>query len=142
MDAKKIDPRVLLERTPWDSVDERFYRLLPMDSPVDHADVLSAAVRRGESQAWKILVDATRVGLVICRVEEGRVREFVIQAMYCENSVPAPVTPAVGRQLEAIARRLGCKSIRTHTLRHALARALAEFDGWRLTEVIMRKQLT
>lgn len=138
MEAKKINHRILLERTPWDSVDAEFYRRIPMDSPADHADVLAVAVQRGESQAWKILVDQNRVGLVICKVDEGRVKEFVIQAMYADSEFP--VTRAVGHQLEAIAKQQGCKSIRTHTVRHALARALAE-NGWRLCEVIMRKPI-
>jgi hypothetical protein len=140
---KLAPPDVFLERTPWDSVDERYYRLIPMDSPVDFADVLSAAVKRGESTAWKILVPRGearyQTGIVIGRVENGRVKEFVIQAMYSDSTIP--VLPEVGRQLQAIARKQGCQSIRTHTLRHTLARALVEFDGWRLTEVIMRKQL-
>jgi hypothetical protein len=139
VDAKKIDHRVLLERAPWDSVDEAYCEQIPGDNPVSHTADLIAAVGRGDYSARQIHYDGHRVGLVIFTVDEGRMREFVIQAMYCDCE--QPLCGPVGRQLEALARALGCASLRTHTVRHALARALAYLDGWRLTEVIMRKSL-
>ena len=135
-----IDHRVLLERAPWDSVADDFAARIPYDAPTLHEDYLREAVRAGEALSWFIRLDGRRIGLVIGHVETGRVKEFVIQAMFSDSGAE-PVTEPVGRQLERIARAQGCASMRIHTVRHALARLMTEKYGFRLCEVILRKTL-
>lgn len=137
---KPLNGRLRLDRVPWDSLAAEHYRRIPMDSPAEHAGTLEREVIEGRAQAWRIWHDDKPVGLAITRTEEDKAKEFVICAMYSESEYP--MSAPTGRELERIARAQGCISIRFHTCRHALARAAAEIDGYRLCEIIMRKTLT
>jgi hypothetical protein len=130
----------LLERAPWDSVADDFAARIPYDAPTLHADHLRTAVLKGEADAWLLRLDGARIGLAITRVDEDRGKEFVIQAMYAGGD-GQPMTEPVGRQLMLYARSQGCTSMRIHTVRHELARLLTECHGFRLCEVILRKNI-
>lgn len=137
---KTLNGRLRLESVPWDSAAAEHYKRIPMDSPAEHADYLEKQVLEGKAQAWRIWQDGKPVGLAITRIEEDKAKEFVICAMYSESELP--VSEYAGRELERIARSIGCISIRFHTCRHALASVAAEKSGYRLCEVIMRKNLS
>jgi hypothetical protein len=93
----------------------------------------------GEAQLYRLIEDGRRVGMLVCKVDEGAARELVLVAAFCAGS--ESFSRDLGRAAEVIARQRGCVSIRFHTVRPALARIAADEFGYRLSEIILRKNV-
>lgn len=137
--ARPLNHKLRLECAPWDAIDTEYAARIPGDDPTAYADTFARQVARGEAQAWRIWHDGKRVGLAITKIEGEAGKEMVICAMY--SNAEYPMIGPVGLHLQNEARKLGCVSMRLHTCRHALAQYCAQEDGWRLAEIIMRKNL-
>lgn len=136
---KEVISRLLFERGPWDAIDTEFEKRLPFDSPSDHEDCLRRQVEAGTADAWRIMHEGQRVGLVVTRIDEDAAREFVIMAIFCD--APVPLSRDIQATCYDLAQKAGCISMRFHTVRPAAARLAAEEYGYRLSEVIMRKPI-
>jgi hypothetical protein len=137
--SPEVVSKLLFERAPWDALDAEFEKRIPFDSPSDWRDVLSRMCQSGEAFSYRLVENGKRVGVLICKVDEGAARELVVVAAYCAGS--QPFAREIGQAAELIAREQRCISIRFHTVRPAAARLAAEEFGYRLTEVIMRKNV-
>lgn len=137
--SPEIASRLLFERAPWDAIDAEFEKRIPFDSPSDWRDVLSRMCQSGEAFSYRIVEDGQRIGVLVCKVDEGAARELVVIAAYCAGS--SPFAREIARAAESIAREERCISIRFHTVRPAAAQLAAQEFGYRLTEVIMRKNV-
>lgn len=93
----------------------------------------------GEASLYRLVEDGRRIGILVCRVDEGRARELVLVAAFCEGS--RPFARELAQAADHVARTLGCVSIRFHTVRPGAARIAAEEFGYRLTEVVLRKNV-
>lgn len=130
----------MLERAPWDAIDDEFQARIPFDSPHESADLLARLVREGSATSHRLMHDGRRVGLVITRVDEGNTgRELVLVAAYCDAE--APLSREIADAVEALARAERCASIRFHTVRPAAARYAVDQYGFRLTELVLRKNV-
>lgn len=138
----EVISRVLLERIEWDALATEHEGKIPFDASAEHTDELRRQVAAGTSTACAILRDGQRIGLAVVRVEEDRAREFVIVAVFCDTPPGSrPLTHELQDALEAMARAQACQTIRFHTIRPAAVHLAATAYGYRLAEVVMRKDL-
>lgn len=124
----------------WDATAEAWSRLIPHDWPGDHAEELREMVVSGAAEMVEVHTAAGHVGFVVYQVDDSFPQpELIVVSAYgadTEHDLTSEVLP----QLEKIARSAGCASIRFHTMRAGLIRkAMAE--GWRVSEVLMRKDV-
>jgi hypothetical protein len=130
---------LLFKRAPWDSLDSEFEKKIPFDSPAEHRDCLRRLVESGEAQLWHLIENEKRIGFVVTRVESDAGRELVIVSAYCNGTVP--FAREIAETAEKIAIENRCQSIRFHTVRPAAARLAADEFGFRLTELVLRKNV-
>lgn len=111
-----------------------------MDSPSEHNDYLREMVKEGRATLHQLLVDGKRVGLTITTVEiHSAGRELVSIATYSNNTLG--ITPALSEALEEMARHENCQCIRLHTARHGLVKLATENYGFRISEIVLRKNI-
>jgi hypothetical protein len=141
--SSRLNPALLLERAPWDSVSEDQLRSIPFDSPLENYADVSAEIIRGDAQNFRVSDAAgNRLGFLVVRVESLAFgRELVVIAAYLDSGKSGPLTSTVSALVDDLARAENCDSIRFHTARHSVARYMAEFQGYRMAEAIMRKDV-
>jgi hypothetical protein len=128
---------VMLRPCAWDASAEEWSRLIPHDWPGDHVSELREAVTRGEAKAVQIETERGAVGFVVYYVDASFPRpELVLMAAYGRDRLD--LTAELLPQLETLAGRLGCASVRFHTMRPGLV-AKAQAAGFHVSEVILRK---
>jgi hypothetical protein len=138
----EVISRLLLERAPWDAIDDAYASKIPFDCPHESADLLRRMVSDHTSTAHRFVLDGRRAGLLITRVEAGTAgKELVCQAMFAETADGLPITELIGDACEGLARAEGCNCLRFHTCRPQMARFAADRFGYRLSELVMRKTL-
>lgn len=137
---KEVISRLLIERAPWDSTDQAFAKLIPFDDPAEHEDSFCREVNAGTMEALRINFDGKPVGIICLQVDESRLRELVIAGVFCD-SPEGPLSREIQAACVIAAQARRCVSMRFHTMRAAAARIAADEYGWRLTEVIMRKDV-
>lgn len=136
--------RLILDRGPWDAIDEAFAAKIPFDSPHESKDLLRRLVEKGISTAHRLLTPTgQRIGLLVTRCEDGNEgRELVCQAVFMETPDPMqPLTRQFADACESLARAEGCNVLRFHTCRPQMARFAADNYGYRASEIVMRKTL-
>jgi hypothetical protein len=139
----EVISRLLLDRAPWDAIDDSFAARIPFDSPHESSDLLRRMVAAKTSTAHRFILDGQRAGLLITRIEEGTAgKELVCQAMFAETPDGLPITELIGAACENLARLEGCNCLRFHTCRPQMARFAADRFGYRLSELVMRKTLS
>lgn len=136
--------RLILDRGPWDAIDEDFAARIPFDSPHESKDLLRRLVTSGKSTAHRILTPSgERIGLLVTRIEEGNEgRELVCQAVFMDSPDCQPLTRQFAEANEALARAEKCTCLRFHTCRPQMARFAADNYGYRASEIVMRKTLS
>ena len=137
---KEVISKLLFERAPWDSIDHAFAKRIPFDAPAELEDSFCREVTAGEMEALRISYAGEPVGIICIKVDESYLRELVIAGVFCD--APVPLSREIEAACYAAAQARRCVSIRFHTMRPAAARLAAEEHGYRLTEVIMRKDVT
>lgn len=134
--------RLILERAPWDKVDDSFAAQIPFDSPHESADLLRRMVAAGQSTAHQLHHNGKRVGLLVTRCEEGNMgRELVCQAVFMADPEGIPLTREFAEACEALALAEGCCVLRFHTCRPQMARFACENYGYRISEIVLRRTL-
>lgn len=134
--------RLILERAPWDHIDDDFAKRIPFDSPHESADILARAVAAGESTAHQLHYKGSRIGILVTRVEAGNIgRELVCQAVFMDDPQGVPLTREFADACEALARAEQCVTLRFHTCRPAMARFACEHYGYRITELVLRRDI-
>ena len=140
--SPEVISRLILERGPWDYVDDTFAARIPFDSPHESRDLLARMVREGTSTAHRLVVDGRRCGLLVTRCEDGNQgRELVCQAVFLDHPADDPLTKPFADACEALARAEGCNVLRFHTCRPAMARFACENYGYRVSEIVLRRTL-
>ncbi len=134
--------RYMLRPFHWDQLAEAWARLLPHDSPQDYSEAFSRMVKAGEAQAFEVVDPAQpgRVAMVVARVDRKYPSgELAIHAAYAPEN-QGDMTAEFMPEIEALARKLNCATVRFHTMRPGLvAKALKQ--GFRVCEVIVRKDV-
>lgn len=134
--------RLILDRGPWDAIDEAFAAKIPFDSPHESKDLLRRLVAAGQSTAHRLTHEGKRIGLLVTRCEDGNDgRELVCQAVFMDSPDGLPLTRPFADACEALARAEGCNVLRFHTCRPQMARFAADHYGYRASEIVMRKTL-
>ncbi|MCF3650171.1 hypothetical protein [Synoicihabitans lomoniglobus] len=80
--------------------------------------------------------------MMITRVDVEAARELVIVAVYAKRDSDGSILPEIVERIDDLAAAESCVSIRFHTIRPALARVMSKRYGYRLAEVVMRKDLS
>lgn len=138
----EVISRLLFERAPWDSVDASYAARIPMDSPHESADLLARMVQSGDVTPFRITFGPERVGLLLVRVEEGSLgRELVVVSAFMQRGDGHPLSREFAAAIEELAAKEGCNVIRFHTVRPGAARLAAEEFGYRITEIVLRKNV-
>ena len=115
---------------------------VPADSPTENFESIIKSVRSGEFQMLDVFEAGLKVGWTvykICENEDGL--EFLSVASYGKSLDGNDLSRAIIPILEGMAKQLGCKSIRLHTLRPGLVKKLSENMGWFVSEFVMRKAI-
>lgn len=134
---------VLLRRAPWDAIDSEHEKRIPFDDPSEHADLLRRMVAENRASLHHLEIDGRRLGMLITRVESGAAgRELVVVAASWRGPDLHPLSPAVARAIDTLARVEQCCAIRFHTVRPALARYACQAEGYRVSEIVLRKDVT
>ncbi|MGH8016971.1 MAG: hypothetical protein ACREIA_01565 [Opitutaceae bacterium] len=130
----------MFDRLPWHAIDSEFESRIPFDSPHESRDYLQRLVNSGIATRHRLVKESETVGIVITHVETGSLgRELVCIAAYSDSR--APLTDELFEAMELLARAERCVSIRFHTVRAALVRRAAEDMGYRVSEIVMRKNV-
>lgn len=110
---------------------------IPHDEPCDLPEVLRSRIASGTAHVAEIVTASGAVGFIVYSLAFAG-REFVLVAGYGRDG--RNLTDEVKPQVEALARSLGCSSVRFHTMRPALVLA-AVAAGYHVGEIILRKHL-
>lgn len=116
-------------------------RQIPNDDPNGcfYKDVLDS-VRAGKYQLIEIKVSNERVGFTVYFIETfGEHKEFVSVATW--GSAKSTLRFDLEKMFCALAKNLGCQTLRMHTVRHGLVRDALQ-AGWHVAEIVLRKNLT
>lgn len=128
-----------LARSNWTEQADAWAAQLPHDSPGLARRFLHEAVTSGTAELFHITRAGKVVGMVVAEVDHGfNPPELLVRAGY--SSDHTPITPEIFGLLEQIARERGCGTLRFHTMRGGLI-ARAEAAGWRVSEIILRKNV-
>ena len=130
---------MLFRRCPWGAIDSAFEKRIPYDAPCEHADALRRQVESGSAELYHIEQGGKTVGMVVARVDCKAEKEFVVIAAFADSE--QPVSSELDAWATALAASSGCASIRFHTIRAAAARFAVEVLGYRLTELVLRKNV-
>lgn len=135
---------LLLERAPWDAIASEYENRIPFDSPHERPDVLRRMVTEGRATLHQVLDrDREQIGILVTRVDVGTAgRELVIVAVCARGKSAVPISPQFAEAFDALARAEQCCTIRFHTMRHNLARLACEQYGYRITEIVLRRDVT
>lgn len=124
----------------WNAQAEEWARLLPSDTPVEHAAVFSELVRSGRCQAFEAVGPDGRVGVIVADVDRAyNPPEFAVRGAFSPETGER-LTEHVLPQIEALARQNGCATVGFHTMRPGLLRK-AMAQGYGICEVIVRKDV-
>ncbi len=123
---------------------EVILRGIPNDDPADQfVPQIMQQIRDRTAIMARIDIDGQNYGLTVYRVDHfgPHYREFVSLATKLEKNTDVPLRLPIEKALEAVARDLGCMSMRMHTVRHGLVNEALN-AGWHVAEVVLRKNLT
>lgn len=130
---------MFLKPSGWDAQAEAWAKLIPHDSPVDLVGSLRSMVQEGRAHVADMVTAAGRVGVVFYEiVDYPRSQELVVHGCYGTDA--AELHLSLIPQIEDLGRRLGCKTVRFHTMRPPLVER-AKLAGYHVSEVILRKTL-
>jgi hypothetical protein len=110
---------------------------IPHDEPCDLAEVIRAKIANGAARVAEIVTPSGLVGFIVYSLAFNG-RELVLVAGYGRDG--RNLTDEIKPHAEALARSLGCSSLRFHTMRPGLVRA-AVAAGYHVGEIILRKHL-
>ena len=140
MVSQAIDrSRLILKLAPWDSLDDDFSSRIPMDSPTEAETLLREMIESKTATLYRLENDNRRIGLLIVRIEEGSLgRELVIIAVFGYDR-QTTLTPEISAAIDELAKAQNCVTSRFHTCRHGLAKVACDSLGYRITEIVLRK---
>lgn len=131
----------ILQPAQWDAQAEAWSRLLPHDWPGEHRGQLAALVTSGEAVLMDLRRDGERIAFVVYRVDRHFPEpECVIVAAYSAAG-KIDATELCLDELQDLAARIGCATLRFNTMRPGLI-AKAQRAGGRVSEVIVRFDVT
>lgn len=116
-------------------------RRIPNDDPINFSDFVRSRLATGEYKSFDILFGETTIGVTVYSIEEypGGYKELISIATYTKEAIPG-FQDFWQTEIENVAKRNGCKSIRFHTVRHGLIK-LSLLHGWHVAEIVMRKRI-
>lgn len=125
----------------WDAQAEAWSRRIPRDVPGRYEEELAAKVSRGAAHLAHVETDAGLAGIIVYSVARvGSERELLIIAAFGgqdRRDLTAEVLP----EIEKLAVRMECKTVRFHTMRPGLIEKTTA-QGFRISEVILRKTVS
>jgi hypothetical protein len=102
-------------------------RRLPIDSPLENAQLLIEQVNRGQAHALKINCDGRCAGLLLYAIEtHGDDRELNLISLVARAN--APISAHIVQMLTDMAKISGCQSIRFSTVHEGLE-AVMNLEG-------------
>jgi hypothetical protein len=117
---------------------------IPFDAPAKHCDDILRLVAKGFASVCAVEdCEGCRVGSLFYQVEQGFSRELVVIGLV--GKIGAAGKIPLEAEITATVRKLAvlenCTSARFHTMRAGMQK-VALRQGWRISEVIMRLDLT
>lgn len=134
--------KTFLRSAPWDEFAAECAAKIPHDNPTGHAFEIADGVKKGEYHLLHVVREENSepVGIVVFDITQGDGKELHIFASYAREP-GVDLTMRHLPDLDKIAVKLGCKSIRFHTVRPGLVIKACEY-GYRASEVILRKNVS
>ncbi len=118
---------------------------LPLEPSCGTQEILWQRAEAGEVGLWICRDDQEQVALVtFYEVEtfcDGTNNFVSLCTLACGAVGDRRITDADMPQMEALARRLGCRSMSMRTIRPGLVKRITAAHGWFCSEVILRKIL-
>jgi hypothetical protein len=113
-------------------------RQIPHDFPGDYSEHLRGLVSQGSAKVLDMVTPDGRAGFIVYQVEQFNPPELLVVAAFGRDR--ANLTAEFMPQIEALARRLGCATVRFHTMRPGLVSAGLGM-GYSVSEIVMRKDV-
>lgn len=114
-------------------------RNIPHDEPGDFVEFLRAKIARGAAHVADAVNASGTVGFLVYAVSPfGAEKELVLVAAFGRDR--SDLTAEFMPEIDALARSLGCGTVRFHTMRPGLVTKAKEL-GFRVSEMVLRKTL-
>ncbi len=103
---------------------------------------LQELVERGEVQMYEVIIQETRLGVIITRIDAGYdgTRELVVMHAVSEIKTAQPLTSVLAPVFEKIAKIARADKVRIHSDRRGIDKLL-EDNGYSFSETVFIKEV-